>query len=114
MTISRIDALQQMIARDPRDETAHYMLAHEQFKAERYAEAVTALRAYLELAEDEGAAYRMLAQSLERLGQREGARQAYRDGLAAARRHHHQPLIEEYTQALDDLSPPEGTGRSEE
>jgi len=104
MSTSRIAALQQMIAQDPRDGTAHYMLGHEYFKAQDYAAAVTTLRAYLALAEDEGAAYRMLAQSLARLGQTEDARRAYQDGLAAARRHNHQPLIEEYTQALADLA----------
>ncbi len=45
----------------------------------------------------------MLARSLARLGMPEEARQAYREGLAAATRHGHQPLIEEYTQALQDL-----------
>ncbi|MBI4537859.1 MAG: tetratricopeptide repeat protein [candidate division NC10 bacterium] len=103
MTVPRIALLRQMIAQDPQDGTAHYMLGHEYFKAQNYAEAVAALRAYLALAEDEGAAYRMLAQSLARLGQADAARQAYQEGLAAARRHHHQPLIEEYTQALADL-----------
>jgi len=29
--------------------------------------------------------------------------QAYRDGLAAATRHGHQPLIDEYTEALQEL-----------
>jgi Flp pilus assembly protein TadD len=102
MSTSRIAALQQMIDQDPRDGTAHYMLGHEHFKAQNYAAAVVALRAYLTLAEDEGAAYGMLARSLARLGQTGEARQAYEDGLAAARRHNHQPLIEEYTQALAD------------
>jgi len=46
---------------------------------------------------------KLLAQSLERLGHFEDARQAYRDGLAASLRHNHQPLIDDYTQALKDL-----------
>jgi hypothetical protein len=44
-----------------------------------------------------------LAQSLERIGDVAGARAAYQDGLAAATRHRHQPMIDEYTQALRDL-----------
>ena len=103
MTTSRMDALLQLVAQDPNDGTSHYMLGHEYFKAQKYAEAVRALRRYLELAEDEGAAYRLLAQSLERVGDVAEARRAYRDGLAAATRHAHQPLIDEYTQALRDL-----------
>jgi Flp pilus assembly protein TadD len=80
------------------------MLGYEYFKAQRYREAVHTLRRYLELAADEGAAYRLLAQSLERVGDVEGARTAYQDGLAAATRHRHQPMIDEYTRALRDLA----------
>jgi len=79
------------------------MLGNEYFKTQKHAEAVQALRRYLELADDEGAAYRLLAHSLERLGAIDGARSAYRDGLVVATRHGHHPLIDEYTQALRDL-----------
>jgi predicted Zn-dependent protease len=103
MTTSRIEALLQVVNQDPKDGTAHYMLGNEYFKAQKHAEAVHALRQYLHLTDDEGAAYRLLAQSLERLGDVDGARRAYQDGLAAATRHGHQPLIDEYTQALGDL-----------
>jgi Flp pilus assembly protein TadD len=103
MAIDRITALQQLLIRDPRDATAHYMLGLEYFKAQMYHEAVTALRQYLTLVDDEGAAYRALAQSLERLGRVEEVQEAYRQGLAAATRHRHQPMIEEYTRALRDL-----------
>jgi Flp pilus assembly protein TadD len=103
MMASRIDALQSMLAQDPRDSTLHYMLGNEYFKAQMYEEAVTAFRRYLELADDEGAVYRLLAQSLEKLGRVEEARQAYRDGVAAATRHRHQPMVEEYSRALQDL-----------
>lgn len=104
MTTSRIDVLRQLLEHDPNDVTTHYMLGHEYYKAQKHADAVRALRRYLQLADDEGAAYRLLARSLENLGDVEGARQAYRDGLAAATRHGHQPLIDEYTQALHDLT----------
>jgi Flp pilus assembly protein TadD len=79
------------------------MLGLEYFKAQMYDEAVATIRQYLALADDEGAVYRMLADSLMRLGRTDDARQAYRDGLAAATRHSHQPMIDEYTQALQDL-----------
>ena len=104
MTASRIEALLALAAQDPSDGTSHYMLGYEYFKAQKYPEAVHALRRYLQLAADEGAAYRLLAQSLEQVGDVEGARTAYRDGLAAATRHRHQPMIDEYTQALRDLA----------
>ena len=103
MPTSRITALQDMLTREPNDATTHYMLGNEYFKAQMYDQAVATFRRYLALADDEGAVYRMLAQSLLRLGRLDEARQAYRDGLAAATRHGHQPMIEDYTQALKDL-----------
>ncbi len=103
MTTSRIEALLQLVAQDPADGTAHYMLGNEYFKAQKHAAAAQSLQQYLQLTDDEGAAYRLLAQSLERLGDVDGARRAYQDGLAAATRHGHQPLIDEYAQALRDL-----------
>jgi Flp pilus assembly protein TadD len=103
MTTSRIAALRQLLAQDPTDVTAHYMLGLEYCKAQMDAEAVASVRHYLGLVDDEGAAYRTLAQALERLGKVDEAREAYRQGLAAATRHHHQPMIEEYTRALQDL-----------
>jgi len=103
MATSRIAALEEILTRDPNDTTTHYMLGNEYFKAQMYDRAVATFRRYLTLADDQGAAYRMLAQSLLRLGRFEEARQIYHDGLAAATRHGHQPMIEEYTQALKDL-----------
>ena len=102
MMASRIETLEQLLNQDPTDVTLHYMLGNEYFKAQMYDRAVTTLRRYLSLSDDEGAAFRMLAQSLERLGKIEEARRAYQDGLAAATRHRHQPMIEEYTEALKD------------
>lgn len=104
MTASRIEALLALVAQDPSDGTSHYMLGYEYFKAQKYPEAMRTLRRYLQLSDDEGAAYRLLAQSLEQVGDVEGARTAYQDGLAAATRHRHQPMIHEYTQALRDLA----------
>jgi predicted Zn-dependent protease len=92
-----------MLAQDPKDPTLHYMLGNEFFKAQMYEDAVAMFRGYLNLADDEGAVYRVLAQSLEKLGRMEEARQAYREGVAAATRHRHQPMIDEYTRALEDL-----------
>ena len=108
MMASRIEALRAMLSQAPDDATLHYMLGLECHKAELHAEAVASLRRYLQQTDDEGAAYRALAQSLQALGKLDEARQAYRDGLAAATRHGHQPLIEEYSQALRDLDEPPG------
>ncbi len=83
MTISRIHALEEILTQAPNDVTTHYMLGNEYFKAQMYERAVATFRRYLTLADDEGAVYRMLAQ---------------------ATRHRHRPMIEEYTQALEDFA----------
>ncbi len=103
MTATRIEALKGMLSQAPEDATLHYMLGLEYCKAQMHSDAVESLRRYLKTADDEGAAYRILAQSLRALGRLEETRQTYRDGLTAATRHGHQPMIEEYTQALRDL-----------
>ncbi len=106
MSASRIEALEAMLSQAPDDATLHYMLGLEYHRAQMHREAVESLRRYLRQADDEGAAYRTLALALQALGEDEGARQAYRDGLAAATRHGHQPMIEEFSQALRDLESP--------
>ena len=103
MTTSRIQSLEQILSREPNDITTHYMLGNEYFKAQMYDQAVATFRRYLTMADDEGAVYRMLAQSLLRMQKFDEAREAYREGLEAATRHNHRPMIEEYTQALNDL-----------
>jgi Flp pilus assembly protein TadD len=103
MATSRMAALEEILTRVPNDVTTHYMLGNEYFKAQMYDQVVATLRRYLALADDEGAVYRRLALSPLWLGKLDGARQAYRDRLAAATRHGHQPMIEEYTQALKDV-----------
>ena len=61
MTMSRIHALEEILTREPNDATTHYMLGNEYFKAQMYDRAVATFRRYLAIADDEGAAYRMLA-----------------------------------------------------
>jgi uncharacterized protein HemY len=103
MTNSRIDTLVQMLAQDPSDRTLHYMLGNEYFKAQKYSQTVEVLRRYLQSGDDEGSAYRLLAKSHERLGETEEARKVYREGIVVAERHGHQPMVDEFTEALRDL-----------
>lgn len=100
----RIDALKGMLEKDPQDAMLHYLLGNEYFKLERYGEAIEAIRTYLNLAEDEGAAYRTLAQSLERIGKVSEARIAYRQGIEAAGRHGHPGMAAEFETALKGLT----------
>jgi predicted Zn-dependent protease len=69
-------------------------------KAELYEEAISALGDYLQRADDEGAAFGMLARALERVGKREEAREAYQRGIEAARLHGHPSMAEDYRMTL--------------
>ncbi len=101
--MDRVAILEGMRAKTPDDPMVHFMLGNEYFKAGRYADAIAALTAYLARQKDEGSAYRLLAQAHERLGDREAARAAYRQGIAQATTFHHASMVEEFTASLNDL-----------
>jgi len=104
--MSRIDAIKDLLAQDPKDPDLHLMLAAELRKEDRYAEAAEALRAYLALmppAADVGAAYRDLGICLERLGQTDAAKESYRKGVEAAIAHHHMGLQSEIEGLLKNV-----------
>ena len=92
-----------MLEADPQNTTVRFGLANELFKQERFAEAAAELQAYLNQSDDQGAAYGKLAQALERLGRTEEARAAYRQGIAAAQRHNHPGMAQDFELALSDL-----------
>jgi predicted Zn-dependent protease len=89
-----------MLESDPENTLVRFGLANEYLKEERYEEAITALNDYLQRADDEGAAFGMLARALERVGQREQAREAYQRGIEAATLHGHPSMAEDYRMTL--------------
>jgi predicted Zn-dependent protease len=98
---SRIDNFKQMLESDPENTLVRFGLANEYLKAERYEEAISALNDYLQRADDEGAAFGMLARAYERTGQRERAREAYMRGIEAAQLHGHPSMAEDYRMTLE-------------
>jgi len=103
MAASRIEVFRKMLATEPGNATVRFGLANELFKAEAYEEAASELRVYLSQADDEGAAYGKLAQAFERLGRTDEARAAYQQGIAAAQRHSHPGMAEEFELAMSEL-----------
>ena len=101
MVTSRIDAFKQMLTGDPDNTVVRFGLANEYLKAGQYQEAVGELERYLQLADDEGAAYGMLERALEQLGQRDRARVAYEQGIKAAESHNHPTMAGEYRMTLE-------------
>jgi predicted Zn-dependent protease len=100
MAATRIDTFKQMLESDPENTMVRFGLANEYLKAEQYEEAVAALKAYLERADDEGAAYGMLARAYEKVGKRDEARRAYQRGIEVAQAHNHPSMAEDYRMTL--------------
>ena len=100
MTASRIQLFEQMLSTDPANTAVLFGLAKEYEKAGRDEELITTLNRYLEVADDEGNAFGMLAAAYERTGQRDKARIAYQRGIETANRHGHPGMAEEYRMTL--------------
>jgi predicted Zn-dependent protease len=95
MSGDRIAALEDLREKDPANSLTLLMLANEYFKLGRWSDTVAVLRDYFDRKEDEGAAYRLLGQSLRRLGDEVAARQAFLQGAETARRHGHDGMANE-------------------
>ena len=91
-----------MLVSDPSNTSVLFGLAKEFEKAGQYNELVETLLKYLELTDDEGNAYGMLATAYERLGKRDEAKAAYERGIETAQRHGHPGMAEEYRAVLAD------------
>lgn len=103
MAETRIEVFRKMLNAEPHNTTVRFGLANELLKLERFEEAVSELQTYLNQTDDQGNAYGKLAQALERLGRTDEARAAYRQGSAAAQRHGHPGMAQEFEMALEDL-----------
>jgi predicted Zn-dependent protease len=103
MAATRIEVFKQMLESDPSNSTVLFGLANEYLKSEQFHEAADVLEKYLRAADDEGAAYGMLAKAYERLGRAEDARAAYEKGIVVAERHNHPSMASEYRMVLDEF-----------
>lgn len=101
MAVSRIETFKQMLEADPENTMVRFGLANEYLKAERYEEAIAALNDYLGRADDEGAAFGMLARAYEKVGKLDEARSAYLRGIEVARAHGHPSMAEDYRMVLE-------------
>lgn len=98
--MSRIELFKQMLASDPANTSVMFGLAKEYEKEGLLEELVETLQRYLEVSDDEGNAFGMLASAYERLGQRDKAKEAYERGIESAQRHGHPGMAEEYRMTL--------------
>ena len=105
--MSRIEAIQHLLAQNPNDPDLYLMLANDLKGERRYGEAADALRSYLALmppTADVGAAYRDLGICLDGTGEKDAARESYVKGIEAARSYRHQGLQTEIEDLLKGLA----------
>ncbi len=90
-----------MLESDPDNSMVLFGLANEYQKLEDWQKTIETLEIYLAKADDEGAAYGMLAKAHERTGEREKAREAYEKGIEVSNAHGHPSMAQEYRMTLD-------------
>ncbi len=98
---SRIEVFEQMLRDDPANAMVMFGLAKEYEKAGRHADVVTTLTKYIEVHDDEGNAYGMLARAHEKTGDRAAARAAYERGISVAEAHRHPSMADDYRMTLE-------------
>jgi len=103
MASDRLETLRAMVIKNPGHALARYGLANELVKVGEHDEALTVLRDYLSMHDDEGSAYRLLAACFIALGRMDEARDAYRRGIDAATRHGHPGMAAEFEAKLEDM-----------
>ncbi len=90
-----------MLASDPNNTMVLFGLANEYQKAEDWQKTIETLKDYLSKADDEGAAYGMLAKAYEKTGEREMAKAAYEKGIEVSNAHGHPSMAQDYRMTLD-------------
>jgi uncharacterized protein HemY len=103
MSSERLDQLEKMRVAQPGNTLTLYMILNELYKLEQWDRVVASGREYLALAKDEGAAYRLLAHALARLGRPEEAKAAFQEGAAVAESHRHSGMAEEFRREAESL-----------
>ena len=98
---NRIEVFKQMLESDPDNTMVLFGLANEYQKAEDWQKTIETLENYLSKADDEGAAYGMLARAYEKTGDREKAREAYEKGVDISLAHGHPSMAQDYRMTLD-------------
>jgi predicted Zn-dependent protease len=101
--VDRLEYFASLVAEDPTVARARFGYANELLRVGRDEEAVAELRAYLDLAEDEGNAWGRLAEALTRLGRPDEAADAYLAGIDQSLTHGHTGMADEFRAALEAL-----------
>jgi Flp pilus assembly protein TadD len=103
MPPDRMQALTEILARNPGDSLARYGLAMEHIKTGGFEEAVSQFEALLTATPDHAYACFHAGQTLEKLGRLDDARAMYRRGIEAAARQGNSHARDELQAALEQL-----------
>jgi len=98
----RIQALRDMLMRNPNDTRVHFGLAAEYEKLELWDAAVEELQQYLALTQDQGNAWGRLGKALRNAGRDAEARHAYERGVKEAYAHGHPSMAGEFEEILEN------------
>ncbi len=101
---SRKEQLEAMLADDPDDAVARYMLAMEYVSAGEQARAVEVFRETIARTADYVPAYQQLGQALVRLGQTAEARSVWQRGVAEAQKQRNDHAAGEMQGMIDTLN----------
>ena len=98
---AKLDQFKKILEKNPENPLIRYSLANEYYKLKQFENALEHLLYYLNSYSDEGAGFRLLAQSYIELGETEKAKDAYKKGIDAARRHGHPGMADEFEEAIE-------------
>ncbi|MEJ5172938.1 MAG: tetratricopeptide repeat protein [Hydrogenothermaceae bacterium] len=101
--MDRIEELRKALEKNPNNPLGLYGLALELYKAGKYEESIVEFKKYLNLYEDQGAAYRTLAQCYLNLGDIENAIESYERGIEKALKFNHPTMAHEFKEEIERL-----------
>jgi predicted Zn-dependent protease len=101
---SRIDALKEMLAKEPDDAFLNYALALEFEKEDKIADAIRIIEQVLHRDRNYLGAYYKLGGLYERQGDKEKAAAVYQDGITIARSQKNSKTLNELNEALQQLN----------
>ncbi len=101
--MDRLEYFKALLKDAPDNPMVHYSLAQEYYKLGDYEMAIEHMERYLNLNEDEGAAYRILAKCYEELGDFQRAVKVLQEGIERAMRNNHPSMAQEYRNWIQEL-----------
>lgn len=101
MVKSKLEQFKELYIKNPKNPLSSFSLANEYYKHGMYEKAVAQIKNYLQIKEDEGAVYRMLAESYIKIGEKDKAAEAYRTGIKQALKFGHKEMAEEFEDSLE-------------